>query len=464
MADLGEVAAACDAELVGGPTVRIVDATHDSRQVEPGWLYCCVPGHRVDGHDFAPEAASAGAVALLVERRLDVHLPQLVVPSVRAAMGPVAAEIHGHPSRQIQVLGVTGTNGKSSIVQLLADIYQQSGLRADIVGTLKNSRTTPEATDLQRLLAQAARAGHDMIAIEVSSHALVMGRVDGTRFASTIFTNLGHDHLDFHASIEDYFLAKARLFTEQFTDHHVINIDDPYGRRLAGMAPGKVDTYSLADADNLHYEGPSSSFSWRGRQIMLPLAGAHNVGNALAAAVCAEAHGIAVDAIVAGLAATRPVRGRFEMVGGSQPFHVAVDYAHTPDAMEAALVAARQVAGSNRVLVVFGCGGDRDAKKRPEMGRVAEKGADVVIVTSDNPRSEDPEAIIEAIMTGIGNRDHVMVEPDRAEAIGHAIDQASAGDIVLIAGKGHETYQIIGDETLHFDDVEVAAARLEALA
>jgi UDP-N-acetylmuramoyl-L-alanyl-D-glutamate--2,6-diaminopimelate ligase len=427
-------------------------------------MFCCVPGATVDGHDFASAAVTAGAAALLVERPVDPDVPQLLVPSVRAAIGPAAAEIHGRPSARMPVLGVTGTNGKSSVVQLLSDIYNRAGRKADIVGTLKGSRTTPEATDLQRNLAEAHRDGFEMIAVEVSSHALAMRRVDGTRFASAIFTNLGHDHLDFHHTVDAYFSAKARLFAGGFTEHCIINVDDPYGRQLAAMAIGKVDTYSLADAGDLRFDGPTSTFVWRERDVRLPLAGAHNVSNALAAAVCAEANGIAVDEIVEALAATQAVRGRFEIVGGSQPFHVAVDYAHTPDAMEAALVAARQVAGARRVVVVFGCGGDRDAKKRPEMGQVAEKGADVVIVTSDNPRSEDPHAVIDAILTGISGREAVTVEPDRASAIGLAVGLAEPGDVVLIAGKGHETYQIIGDQTIDFDDAAVARSHLEALA
>ncbi len=466
MVDVAAVARACDAEIVGDGTVTLIDATHDSRLVESGWLFCCVPGAVVNGHDYAASAVKAGASALLVERPLPVDVPQILVGSVRQAMGLAAAEIHDHPSSKIQVLGVTGTNGKSSIVQLLADIYDHAGRKADIVGTLRNTRTTPEATDLQRLLARAVAGGVEMMAVEVSSHSLVMGRVNGTRFASAVFTNLGRDHLDFHHTVEEYFEAKALLFTEGFGSHFVINIDDAYGRRLAESvaktSSGTVETYSLADAAELDLQGPSAQFSWQGREVILPLAGSHNVSNALAAAVCAKANGIEVDDIVAALASTSPVRGRFELVPGSQPFHVAVDYAHTPDAMQAALIAARQVAADNRVVVVFGCGGDRDAQKRPEMGQVAEKGADVVIVTSDNPRSEDPNSIIEAILGGIGNPQNVVVEPDRAKAIASGIEHAGPGDVVLIAGKGHETYQIIGEETIDFDDVAVAKAYLEA--
>ena len=469
MVEFAAVARACEAEPVGRSVhglgdVQITDATHDSRQVEPGWLYCCVPGETVDGHGFAGDAVDKGAAALLVERELDLPVPQMLVPSVRSAMGVAAAEVHQHPSRELRILGVTGTNGKSSIVQLLADIYRQAGHNTAVVGTLTHARTTPEATDLQRLLAQALQNGTEVVAVEVSSHALDMGRVNGTHFTSAVFTNLGHDHLDYHHTVERYFAAKSRLFVGGFTERAVINVDDAYGRRLAEMVNGEVHTYSLVDIQGLRFDGPTSTFVWRDRTVVLPLAGIHNVSNAVGAAVCAEANGVGIDDIVSGLEATSPVRGRFEMVAGSQPFHVAVDYAHTPDAMEAALIAARQVAGANRVVIVFGCGGDRDAQKRPEMGQVAEKGADVVIVTSDNPRSENPAVIVEAILSGVCDRSSVVVEPDRAKAIGAAIGQAGPGDVVLIAGKGHETEQIIGGTTLEFDDVAVARTLLEALA
>lgn len=466
-----ELAAVCRGSLRAGGTdggdAAIVDATHDSRAVRPSWLYCCVPGSRADGHDFAGAAVQAGAAALLVERFLDDvdAVPQILVPSTRAAMGPVAAAVHDHPSTAMSVIGVTGTNGKSSIVQLLADIFSHAGRRTEIIGTLKGARTTPEATDLQRMLAAARDTGCDMAAVEVSSHALDMGRVDGTRFASAIFTNLGRDHLDYHRTIDAYFEAKARLFTGGFTDHAVVNIDDPYGRRLVDRIPESVtiDTYSLDQARDLRFDGPTSLFRFAGHPIVLPLAGAHNVVNALGAATAALAAGISIGDVAAALEKSAPVRGRFELVVTGQPFHVAIDYAHTPDAMQSALTAARQVAGPNSVLVVFGCGGDRDAQKRPEMGRVAERGADVAIVTSDNPRSEEPEAIIAAVVDGFERPEAAVVEPDRRQAIDVALRRAQSGDVVLIAGKGHETYQEIGDVRLRFDDAEVAREILGAL-
>jgi UDP-N-acetylmuramoyl-L-alanyl-D-glutamate--2,6-diaminopimelate ligase len=444
--------------------VTVTDVTHDSREVEPGHLFCCVVGDNVDGHRFGQHAANAGASALLVERVLDVGLPQIVVPDVRAAMGPAAAEVHGHPSKELTVVGVTGTNGKSSIVQLMADIWSQVGVRNEIVGTLVGARTTPEGPDLQRAFRQAADRSVQAMAIEVSSHALALHRVDGVDFAAAVFTNLGHDHLDFHHTMDDYFEAKASLFEAERSAAAIVNTDDPYGRRLADRVAVPLTGYSLADAVDLRFDGPISHFRWRDQPITLQLAGAHNVSNAVAAATCAQVIGIDPVDIADALCATSPVRGRFEAVDAGQPFHIAVDYAHTPDALGAALTAARQVAGDRRVIVVFGCGGDRDVQKRAEMGRVAEQGAEVVVVTSDNPRSEDPLAIIDAIVAGMADPTTATVEPDRQGAIDTAVSAAEPGDVVLIAGKGHETYQIIGDRTIDFDDRRAALRALGVAA
>ncbi len=451
--------------LASSDGIAIVDVTHDSRQVGPRWLYCCIPGANVNGHDFAPAAVSAGASAVLAERELDLAVPRIVVDDARAVMGLAAAEVHGRPSDHLTVIGVTGTNGKSSVVQLLDDIFRRAGSNTEIIGTVKGARTTPESSDLQRLLARAVRDGVLAIAMEVSSHALSLHRVVGTRFAAAVFTNLGRDHLDFHGTVEAYFEAKSRLFVDDFSAMGVINTDDPYGRRLADMARSSMETvltYDLAQAEGLGFDGPVARFRWRGHRVRLPLAGAHNVRNALAAATTAVALGVSEVDVVSALAETRPVRGRFESVEGGQPFHVAVDYAHTPDALQSALAAARQVAGDNRVLVIFGCGGDRDVRKRPEMGQVAEKGADVVVITSDNPRSEDPMAIIDSIIGGLRDPKAALVEPDRRAAIAAGLSRAEPGDVVLIAGKGHETYQIVGDQTLAFDDRQVALTVLGA--
>ncbi len=432
--------------------VELLDASHDSREIADGWLFCCVPGATVDGHDFADQARAAGAAALLVERPLAVDLPQIEVADVRAAMGPLAAEIHGNPSQELAVVGVTGTNGKSSIVQLLSDIWSQVSMPSEIIGTLSGARTTPEGPDLQRRFRAAVDQGIRAMAIEVSSHALALHRVAGTRFAAAIFSNLGRDHLDFHGTVEDYFQAKATLFDPAMSDRAVINVDDEYGRRLIEGASIPVTPYGLSDAVDLRFDRAVSHFRWRDHEVVLQLAGSHNVLNSVAAATCAEVLGMESVDIADALCATSPVRGRFEAVDAGQPFHIAVDYAHTPDALTAALLAARQVAGEHRVVVVFGCGGDRDVQKRAEMGQVAEQGADVVVVTSDNPRSEDPVSIIDDILAGISSPDSVMVEPDRQAAIDAAVAAARPGDMLLIAGKGHETYQVIGDRTIDFDD------------
>lgn len=463
----GRAAASDHGDLV------LTGATHDSRAVEPGWLFCCVPGANVDGHDFADGAMDRGAAALLVERHVSDRVPEIRVADVRAAMGHAAAVIQGHPSEDLTVVGVTGTNGKSSIVQLAADVWTAAGHRPDVYGTLTGARTTPEATDLQLRLRASLDRRKDTVAMEVSSHALELNRVAGTRFAAAVFTNLGRDHLDFHHDMERYFEAKATLFTPDYTDLAIVNTDDPYGRRLAELveATDGVDlvVYRLADAVDLHIDGPVSRFTWRGLPIVLRLAGRHNVLNALGTAAAAEALGLDPNDIADALCATMPVRGRFELIDVGQPFTLAVDYAHTPDALEAVLAASRQVT-AGRVIVVFGCGGDRDHDKRPEMGQVADVGADVAIVTSDNPRGEDPEAIIDAIVGGMTSgtdgeaTSRIVVEPDRRSAIARALDEADEGDLVLIAGKGHETVQVIGDQELPFDDRQVALDELGALA
>lgn len=455
--------------MVGDDRTLLAGMTHDSRAVEAGWLFACVPGANVDGHDFAPAALDGGAAAFLCERALTLNLPQLVVPDVRAAMGPAAAEVHQHPSRDLTLIGVTGTNGKSSVVQLLADLWGRSGRRSELYGTLTGARTTAEAPDLQRQLRASADQGVEVVAMEVSSHAIELGRVAGTRFAAVIFTNLGRDHLDFHGTIDAYFEAKAGLFRSAYSPIGVVNLDDTHGLRLASQVvnDARMDLvgYRLEDAEDLSFEGSRSRFRWRGLRVDLPLAGRHNVSNALAAAATAEALGLEPATIVAGLEATAPVRGRFETVDKGQPFEVAVDYAHTPDALAAVLGAARQVT-TGRVIVVFGCGGDRDRSKRGEMGRVAQSASDVMVITSDNPRSEDPLAIIDDILGGTspGQAATTLVEVDRRQAIGAALAQAGPGDLVLVAGKGHETTQEIGDQVLEFDDRQVVLDALEALS
>jgi UDP-N-acetylmuramoyl-L-alanyl-D-glutamate--2,6-diaminopimelate ligase len=483
---LGQLMAAYPDARRGGadddPDVRAV--VHDTRDVAPGSLFCCVRGARVDGHDLAGGAVAAGAVALLVDHALPLAVPQVVVPDVRRAVGPIAAAFWGNPSHELVVVGVTGTSGKTTVTHLLCPVLEASGLApCAIIGTLSGARTTPEATDLQAMLAaqrdrgtsgagvgRGVGAGRGAVAMEVSSHGLALHRVDGTRFAVAVFTNLSQDHLDFHHTMDDYFAAKAALFTPGFTDRAVVCSDDPRGRELlahlgaAGFAV-TATAYSLADAEELTLSPAGASFRWRGEPVELALAGRFNVTNAVAAGAAAEALGIEPGVVARGLSAAAPVPGRFEAIDGGQLFTVLVDYAHKPDALDQALRAARElVADGRRLLVVFGCGGDRDIAKRPLMGDVATRLADDVILTSDNPRSEDPLVIIDDIRAGVTpGAAAVAVEPDRRRAIERAVAHARPGDVVVIAGKGHETTQTIGDTVRPFDDREVARATLATL-
>jgi UDP-N-acetylmuramoyl-L-alanyl-D-glutamate--2,6-diaminopimelate ligase len=452
--------------LVGDPTVRISSVTHDSRRVRPGSMYCCIPGANVDGHAFAADAVKAGAPALVVDHELDLAVAQLVVHDVRAASGPIAASVFGHPSRDdLTVVGVTGTNGKTTVTHLLAPILNVAGLPCGVIGTLSGTHTTPEAPDLQRELRRFVDDGKSSVAMEVSSHALALRRVDGTRFAAAVFTNLGRDHLDLHESQERYFAAKARLFTEEFTELGVVNLDDVHGRLLADASTIRLVGFSESDAVDVDVRATAHHYVWRGRPVAVPLGGRFNVLNSIAAATTAEALGVPHDAIVEGLAVVRPVPGRFESIDAGQPFDVIVDYAHTPDGLRVALTSAREAARGGRLIVVFGCGGDRDVAKRPLMGATAAELADVAVVTSDNPRSEDPDEIIWAVVAGIpaDYRQRAVIEPDRRSAIATAFGAARPGDMVVIAGKGHEATQTIGSTVLPFDDGAVARDLLENL-
>jgi UDP-N-acetylmuramoyl-L-alanyl-D-glutamate--2,6-diaminopimelate ligase len=452
-------------EVVGGAAsgVEITDVTHDTRTVAAGALFCCIPGQRVDGHDLAAAAVAAGAAAVLAERPVDVPPGTVVVlvPDVRAAMGRLASAHWGHPSRQLTVIGVTGTNGKTTTTQLLRPVFQSAGASVEVIGTLSGRPgeppTTPDAPALQAHLAELRDAGTEVVAMEVSSHGLAMHRVDGTRFAAAGFTNLSQDHLDLHGTIEAYFAAKARLFTSEFTDLAVVDVDDPRGRLLRDAATIRTVSFSLEEAEDLVLTPRGSTWRWRGQELHLPIAGRFNVANALCAATLATELGVPLAAVAQGLADAPVVPGRFELVEAGQPFGVVVDYAHTPDALEHVLAAARELVGpGQRVHVVFGAGGDRDPGKRPRMGEVAARRADRVVVTSDNPRGEDPGAIIDAILRGIVDRSTVTVDADRRSAIALAVSEAAPGDLVVIAGKGHETTQTTGATVAPFDDRVVA--------
>jgi UDP-N-acetylmuramoyl-L-alanyl-D-glutamate--2,6-diaminopimelate ligase len=443
-------------EVLGRTSAEVRDLAFDARAVVPGALFFAVPGERADGHDFAPEAVERGAVALVVEHKLDLLVPQIVVRDSRAAMAPAADVFFGEPTRELEVVGVTGTSGKTTTSFLLFAILAAAGRRPGLLGTVEARvggerrgvvRTTPEAIDLQRTFREMLDAGDRSCAMEASSHASVLHRLDRVRFAVLVFTNLSQDHLDFHGDMESYFEAKRRLFVAEPPPVAVLNVGDDYGRRLAQELPEAI-TFSAADAGAL--DG-----------VKLGLRGRFNVENALGALFAARALGIDDDAMRRGLESVRGVPGRFESVEAGQPFHVIVDYAHKPGALENVLVAARDLAAGNRVICVIGAGGDRDRAKRPVMGRLASQLADVTIVTSDNPRSEDPEAIAAEIVAGADGE--VELELDRAAAIARAIELAEPGDVVVVAGKGAEPGQELADRTVPFDDREAAKEALKAL-
>jgi len=430
--------------------VEVTDLAYDTRAVTPGALFFCIPGRAVDGHDLAAQAVERGAVALVVERRLDLAVPQLVVPSVRAAMGPAAAEFFGLPSDTLEVAAVTGTNGKTTTAFLLHAIFEAAGRRPALLTNIRRvvgaeerpiGLNTPEAIDLQRLFREMLEAGDRSCAMEATSIGSAQGRLAGTRFRVLVFTNLTQDHLDFHGTMDEYFEAKRRLFLET-RPPSAINVGDPYGRRLATELP---DALTFGEGGELGLESLDG--------IDLKLRGRFNVENALGAFAAGRLLGITGEAIAHGLESVRGVPGRFESIEEGQPFAVIVDYAHTPDALANVLRTARGL-GEGRVICVFGAGGDRDREKRPQMGRIVSELADLAIVTSDNPRSEEPQAIIDAILRGTFGE--VEVEPDRAAAIASAIEAARDGDVVVIAGKGHEQGQQFAERTLPFDDRETA--------
>ncbi len=460
----------------GRAEVDITAVTYRAEAARPGALHVCVPGFTADGHDFADVAVANGAAALVVERRLDVAVPQLEVGSARRAMAAAADAFYEHPSGELTVVGITGTNGKTTTVFLMHAVLEAALGSAGLLGTVESrvggvvetvARTTPESVDLQAILRRMVAAGDRACAMEVSSHALELDRVGGVSFAAAGFTNLTQDHLDFHPDMEHYFAAKSRLFEAA---PGAINVGDPYGRRLAGTAAGPVLTYARAPeaaADVRPYAVEIGAGGAIGLIVSTPrgplpldvrLRGGFNVENVLCAVALAELLELPHEAVRAGIASVQGVPGRFEAVEAGQPFTVLVDYAHTPDGLENVLSSAREIT-AGRLICVFGCGGDRDRGKRPLMGRVARRLADIAIVTSDNPRSEDPEAIIAAIMDGVP----MEAEPDRRAAIERAVGMAREGDVIVIAGKGHEQGQQFADRTLPFDDRTVAREALAGL-
>jgi UDP-N-acetylmuramoyl-L-alanyl-D-glutamate--2,6-diaminopimelate ligase len=473
----GVIAALAPADVLRRAPVEITDLAYDARAAGPGSLFFCVPGTKSDGHEFAAEAVANGAVALVVERPLELDVPQLVVEDARGAMAAAADEVFGRPTEELQVAAVTGTNGKTTTAFLLYSILAAAGRRPGLLGTIESRvggerrpaiRTTPEAIDLQRAFREMLDVGDRSCAMEATSHGSELGRLDRVRFAVLVFTNLTQDHLDFHGTIERYFDAKRRLFTER-RPPAAVNVGDPYGRRLADelreLGHDRLVTFGFANDADLRPEelelGQSGArFRAGGLDLETRLRGRFNVENVLGALAAGRLLGLPDDTIARGIAELRGVPGRFEAVDEGQSFTVLVDYAHTPDSLENVLRTARDLT-QNRLVCVFGCGGDRDRGKRPLMGRIAAELADLAIVTSDNPRSEEPDAIIAEILEGAG--EGLEVEPDRRGAIARAIDGAQEGDVVVIAGKGHEQGQQFHDRTVPFDDREVAREALRRL-
>ena len=469
------IAALAPTAVVGCAPAEISDLAFDARSVQPGALFFCVPGSKADGHDFAPEAVANGALALVVERELPVDAAQIIVPNVRQAM-PVAADLFfGEPTRDLEVVGITGTSGKTTTSYLLWSILEAAGRRPGLIGSIERrvgaavrppSLNAPEAIDLQRLFRDMLSEGNRSCVLEATSHASAQGRLERTRFAALVFTNVSQDHLDFHVTLERYFEAKRRLFAPGVPA--AVNVGDAHGRRLADelrrAAGSEVLTFGFRAnaelrAEDLELTQSGASFRTAGFEVRTRLRGRFNVENALAAIAGARLLGVDEESIVRGIEAVEGVPGRFESVDEGQPFTVLVDYSHKPAALESVLTTARELT-TGRLICVFGCGGDRDRGKRPVMGRIAAELADVAIVTSDNPRNEDPEEIIDDVLAGAPD---LEVEVDRREAIARAISIARAGDVVLIAGKGHEQGQEFQDRTLPFDDREVARDALRRL-
>jgi UDP-N-acetylmuramoyl-L-alanyl-D-glutamate--2,6-diaminopimelate ligase len=473
------VAVAGSARVVGDRSVEIESLGYDSRRARPGTLFFCVPGEKVDGHEFAPAAVEAGAVALVVERELDLPVAQVVVSDARAVMASLAARFWGEPTEELKVVGITGTNGKTTTAFLVREILEAAGVGCGLLGTVKQvvggvgeevERTTPEAIELQATFRRMLDAGDRACAMEVSSHALALHRCDAIRFEVALFTNLTQDHLDFHGDMEDYFQSKRALFTAG-PGVSIVNVDDPYGQRLADEFDCLTFSVDGADADfvarDVTFDASGATFVAKGPEgearVNTALPGHFNVANALGAFATATALGIDPQAAAAGLTRAARVPGRFEPVDEGQGFAVLVDYAHTPDSLENVLRAARRLT-EGRVISVFGAGGDRDRAKRPLMGRAGAELSDLAIVTSDNPRSEDPEAIVAEIVAGIGDESNVEVEVDRRAAIALALGRAEPGDTVVIAGKGHEQGQEFeGGRKIPFDDRDVAREELRKL-
>ncbi|HHW70956.1 MAG TPA: UDP-N-acetylmuramoyl-L-alanyl-D-glutamate--2,6-diaminopimelate ligase [Clostridiales bacterium] len=467
-------------DIKGNIEIDIDEIYYDSRQVTPNSLFFCIEGFQFDGHDFAAEAVNRGATVLVVEKDVPVSddVTKIFVEDTRLAMALMSANFFGKPADALYMIGVTGTNGKTSITYLVKSILERSGLKVGLIGTITNmignrvivsERTTPESLDLQRLLAHMKAEGVDVVVMEVSSHSLSLKRVAGCIFDIGIFTNLSQDHLDFHGTMENYMAAKTELFKHSHIS--VINMDDEYGRTIAKNIDGEIIYYGISsgncqiyarDIDITHRGVSFTMFLPDDKlRVDLNIPGIFSVYNALAAGAAAYILNIKKDLIKTGLEEVHGIPGRCELLSTDTDYSIIIDYAHTPDGLENILKTARSIT-ENRLITLFGCGGDRDKDKRPIMGEVAGKYSDICIITSDNPRSEDPISIIEDIVPGIKKTKcpYVIIE-DRRKAIEYALKIAQKGDVVILAGKGHENYQILKDKTIHFDEREVVAELLQ---
>ncbi len=454
---LGDVLAQVTLGVANGH-IEVSNIAIDSRACTPGSLFFALPGTTTHGLNFVDAAVANGAVVVVASSALDLPVPVIEVPEseLRVLVAQACSALAGHPERGVDLIGVTGTNGKTSVTSFVAMLARAIGWNGSNIGTLTNERTTPSAPELFPSLA-AIKAGFDMtaprsvVALEVSSHALDQDRLAGVTFNVAAFTNLTHDHLDYHGSLENYFEAKAKLFTPERTKSAVIWCDDPYGERLAAHCAVPVLEVRRSDAEHVASSFSGTTFFWRSQIVTTPIIGDYNVDNALMAMTIMSSLGVSDELVAFAMSQLTPVPGRFEVLDAGLAT-VIVDYAHTPDGLRRLLASVRLLVPSQRVITVFGCGGDRDHLKRPEMGEVASANSDLTIVTSDNPRSESPDAIIESIMTGVVPWASVYRVTDRRSAIERALSEASEGDVIVIAGKGHERSQIVGNEVLDFDD------------
>lgn len=494
MKEMAELVKNLPAQVVKGDIseLRVDGIAYDSRKVQPGFVFVCIEGFKTDGHNYVDSAVNNGATVIVAAKDVDVPegVPLLLVANTREALALLGAAFYGYPSRSLTMIGITGTNGKTTTTYLIEEILKENGKKVGLIGTIKNkigdielpvTNTTPESLDLQQLLAEMRDAGVSHVVMEVSSHALELDRVAGVEYDLAIFTNITQDHLDFHENMEKYLAAKTKLFSslgkstgKDQPKYGIINVDDPESDKIIAQTTASVITYGITkkadvQAKNIDLRAEGVAFEVEtprgGMGLSLNITGLFNVSNTLAAVAAAVALGFPLDSVKIAMERVPGVAGRLEKVDAGQDFTVLVDYAHTPDSLENILKAAREFT-RGRIITVFGCGGDRDRTKRPVMGAVSARLSDYTVLTSDNPRSEEPQAILAEIETGVSpliGKDKYTVIPDRREAIGFALKIAEPQDTVLIAGKGHETYQVVGDRVLPFDDREAARELLRQL-